>query len=69
MVLWYIFVRFGILYQEKSGNPGQLSMSALKFLSPAVRNLSIFFSTVSKQRVAGNLILGGCSDWEIMGKH
>jgi hypothetical protein len=23
VVIWYIFSRFGILYQEKSGNPGQ----------------------------------------------
>jgi hypothetical protein len=22
VVIWYIFLRFGILYQEKSGNPG-----------------------------------------------
>jgi ABC-type uncharacterized transport system permease subunit len=22
VVIWYIFTRFGILYQEKSGNPG-----------------------------------------------
>jgi hypothetical protein len=22
-ILWYIFPRFGILYQEKSGNPGE----------------------------------------------
>jgi hypothetical protein len=22
MVIWYIFPRFGLLYQEKSGNPG-----------------------------------------------
>jgi hypothetical protein len=22
VVIWYIFSRFGILYQEKSGNPG-----------------------------------------------
>jgi hypothetical protein len=22
MVIWYIFSRFGMLYQEKSGNPG-----------------------------------------------
>jgi hypothetical protein len=21
MIIWYIFLRFGILYQEKSGNP------------------------------------------------
>jgi hypothetical protein len=24
VVIWYIFQRFGILYQEKSGNPGAL---------------------------------------------
>jgi hypothetical protein len=23
MVIWYIFARFGMLYQEKSGNPAQ----------------------------------------------
>jgi hypothetical protein len=23
--IWYIFSRFGILYEEKSGNPGALS--------------------------------------------
>jgi hypothetical protein len=23
VVIWYIFPRFGMLYQEKSGNPGQ----------------------------------------------
>jgi hypothetical protein len=23
VVIWYIFSRFGILHQEKSGNPGQ----------------------------------------------
>jgi hypothetical protein len=22
VVIWYIFTRFGMLYQEKSGNPG-----------------------------------------------
>jgi hypothetical protein len=22
VVIWYIFLRFGMLYQEKSGNPG-----------------------------------------------
>jgi hypothetical protein len=21
MVIWYVFLRFGMLYQEKSGNP------------------------------------------------
>jgi hypothetical protein len=25
VVIWYISPRFGILYQEKSGNPGLLS--------------------------------------------
>jgi hypothetical protein len=23
MVIWYIFFRFGMLYREKSGNPGK----------------------------------------------
>jgi hypothetical protein len=27
MVIWYIFPQFGILYQEKSGNPGNTSTS------------------------------------------
>jgi hypothetical protein len=26
--LWYIFSRFGVLYQEKSGNPGSLPASS-----------------------------------------
>jgi hypothetical protein len=30
VVIWYIFHRFGILYQEKSGNPGK---NPLKFFS------------------------------------
>jgi hypothetical protein len=25
VVIWYIFSRFGILYQEKSGNPGAVA--------------------------------------------
>jgi hypothetical protein len=24
MVIWYIFTRFGMLHQDKSGNPGKL---------------------------------------------
>jgi hypothetical protein len=28
MVIWYIFHRFGMLYQEKSGNPVQILMLA-----------------------------------------
>jgi hypothetical protein len=28
VVIWYIFPRFGILYQEKSGNPGWLCCSS-----------------------------------------
>jgi hypothetical protein len=28
VVIWYIFPRFGILYQEKSGNPGHLGKVA-----------------------------------------
>jgi hypothetical protein len=27
VVIWYIFPRFGILYQEKSGNPAGLRKS------------------------------------------
>jgi hypothetical protein len=26
-VIWYIFHRFGMLYQEKSGSPGEESLS------------------------------------------
>jgi hypothetical protein len=29
MVIWYIFPRFGMLYQEKSGNPGQGDKTSL----------------------------------------
>jgi hypothetical protein len=28
VVVWYIFPRFGILYEEKSGNPGQVCVLA-----------------------------------------
>jgi hypothetical protein len=30
VVIWYIFPRFGILCQEKSGNPASLSNGALR---------------------------------------
>jgi hypothetical protein len=30
MVIWYIFPRFGKLYQEKSGNPAQFQVSNWK---------------------------------------
>jgi hypothetical protein len=30
VVIWYIFPRFGILDQEKSGNPGRVVECALK---------------------------------------
>jgi hypothetical protein len=33
VVIWYIFLRFGILCQEKSGNPG-LAVSRKSFLGP-----------------------------------
>jgi hypothetical protein len=32
VVIWYISPRFGILYQEKSGNPGVVFMKMNKFL-------------------------------------
>jgi hypothetical protein len=28
MAIWYIFLRFGMLYQEKSGNPAQVTKRA-----------------------------------------
>jgi hypothetical protein len=28
MAIWYIFPRFGFLYQEKSGNPGLIQFLA-----------------------------------------
>jgi hypothetical protein len=32
VVIWYIFPRFGMLYQEKSGNPHTTRMTQLKGL-------------------------------------
>jgi hypothetical protein len=34
MVIWYIFSRFGMLYKEKSGNPGWVSPGS-KFPVPS----------------------------------
>jgi hypothetical protein len=34
MILWYIFSKFGMLYQEKSGNPG---------LKPSDENTCLLF--------------------------
>jgi hypothetical protein len=31
VVIWYIFTSFGILYQEKSGNPGSQTKKKLQF--------------------------------------
>jgi hypothetical protein len=36
MAIWYIFPRFGTLYQEKSGNPGQRA-AAVKLFEKIVR--------------------------------
>jgi hypothetical protein len=37
VVIWYIFHRFGMLYQEKSGNPGfNPSRSLLQALHPSL---------------------------------
>jgi hypothetical protein len=36
VVIWYIFPRFGILYQEKSGNPAynhKLYQRAIKYIT------------------------------------
>jgi hypothetical protein len=41
MVIWYIFSRFGILYQEKSGNPGfNLSETSLELACTWLEDLS-----------------------------
>jgi hypothetical protein len=34
VVIWYIFPRFGILCQEKSGNPGLSKINRSFFLNP-----------------------------------
>jgi hypothetical protein len=34
VVIWYIFARFGILYQEKSGNPGAAGKTSRVNLVP-----------------------------------
>jgi hypothetical protein len=39
VVIWYIFPRFGMLYQEKSGNPG-LSSGPFQIKSGKVNNSS-----------------------------
>jgi hypothetical protein len=37
VVIWYIFPRFGILYEEKSGNPaGDLSDFELRIPNPSL---------------------------------
>jgi hypothetical protein len=32
MVIWYIFSRFGMLHQEKSGNPALLALGKQPFI-------------------------------------
>jgi hypothetical protein len=39
MLIWYIFFHFGMLYQEKSGNPGQGMKSKHKILRMNVDTL------------------------------
>jgi hypothetical protein len=34
VVIWYIFPHFGILHQEKSGNPGPGGGTAVTFVQP-----------------------------------
>jgi hypothetical protein len=50
-VIWYIFPRFGILYQEQSGNPDHKSG---KIFTAAKKNLetrnSEFFRFICKRR-------------------
>jgi hypothetical protein len=37
IVIWYIFSHFGILYQEKSGNPGFHSAKSKSFYTDLIR--------------------------------
>jgi hypothetical protein len=39
VVIWYILTRFGILYREKSGNPGSNCVSAFKLLIQKRKNV------------------------------
>jgi hypothetical protein len=39
VVIWYIFPRFGILYQEKSGNPD---------LNPRLKRVQVFVAETEK---------------------
>jgi hypothetical protein len=39
MVLWYIFSRFGVMYQEQSGKPG-CNLETVLFFSTVVQNSS-----------------------------
>jgi hypothetical protein len=41
VVVWYIFSRFGILYQEKSGNPGSHGRRESTAKSPRLNNSKI----------------------------
>jgi hypothetical protein len=40
MAIWYIFPRFGILHQEKSGNPGLLQIGNPKRSSAGLPDFS-----------------------------
>jgi hypothetical protein len=39
VVIWYIFSRFGILNQEKSGNPGDKATSEMLLKKSLMQNL------------------------------
>jgi hypothetical protein len=44
VVIWHIFTLFGILYQEKSGNPGRVKLNAT-----GKQRLSLFIRMHAKQ--------------------
>jgi hypothetical protein len=43
VVIWYIFPRFGILYQEKSGNPGTESFPIYRLFFRTILENVIFY--------------------------
>jgi hypothetical protein len=51
LVVWYIFYRFGMLWQEKYGNPvlGQSSALLPSFPSKIFRNVEILFGQILSQ--------------------
>jgi hypothetical protein len=49
MAIWYIFSRFGNLYQEKSGNPAANTFPRKKMF-PTFRQKRLFFCTIQSKQ-------------------